>query len=95
MIAHLGSHHGIRIWGIILSAKVQTPGQTKTFALLDKVLDLLQPAEVLLLLLDIDVLGNEDGEVGVNTTLVEVVFKESLEVLVELGEGRTGVHLLG
>lgn len=63
--------------------------------LLDKVLDLLQPAKVLLLLLHVDVLGNEDGEVGVNTTLVEVGLEESLEVLVKLGEGRARVHLLG
>ena len=64
-------------------------------ALLDEVLDLLQPAEVLLLLLDVDVLGNEDGEIGVNTALVEVGLKESLEVLVELREGRAGVQFLG
>ena len=40
--------------------------------LLDKVLDLLQPAKVLLLLLDVDVLGDEDGELGVDTPLGEV-----------------------
>lgn len=40
--------------------------------LLDKLLDLLQPAEVLLLLLDVDVLGNEDCELGVDAPLGEV-----------------------
>jgi hypothetical protein len=67
----------------------------KNIALLDKVLDLLQPANVLLLLLHVDVLRNEDGEIGVNASLVEVVLKESLQVLIELREGRAGVHLLG
>jgi len=66
----------------------------KIIALLDKVLDLLQPAKVLLLLLDIDVLRNEDGEIGVDTPLVEVGLEESLQVLVELREGRARVHLL-
>jgi hypothetical protein len=69
--------------------------EQKKIALLDKVLDLLQPANVLLLLLDIDVFRDEHGEVGVNASLVEVVLEESLQVLVELGEGRAGVHLLG
>ena len=45
---------------------------SKNDRLLDKVLDLLQPAKVLLLLLDVDVLGDEDGELGVNTPLGEV-----------------------
>jgi hypothetical protein len=67
----------------------------KRIALLDKVLDLLQPANVLLLLLHIDVLRNEHSEIGVDTPLVEVVLKESLQVLVELGERRAGIHLLG
>jgi hypothetical protein len=67
----------------------------KRIALLDKVLDLLQPANVLLLLLDVDVLRNEHSEIGVDAPLVEVVLEESLQVLVELGEGRAGVHLLG
>jgi hypothetical protein len=67
----------------------------KTIALLDKVFDLLQPANVLLLLLHVDVLRNEHSEIGVDTPLVEVVLKESLQVLVELGERRAGIHLLG
>jgi hypothetical protein len=67
----------------------------KTIALLDKVFDLLQPANVLLLLLHVDVLRNEYSEISVNASLVEVVLEESLQVLVELGEGRAGVHLLG
>jgi hypothetical protein len=67
----------------------------KNIALLDKVLDLLQPANVLLLLLDIDVFRDENGEIGVNAPLIEVVLEESLQVLVELGEGRAAVHLLG
>jgi hypothetical protein len=66
----------------------------KTIALLDKVLDLLQPANVLLLLLHVDVLRNEYSEISVNASLVEVVLEESLQVLVELGERRAGVHLL-
>jgi hypothetical protein len=63
--------------------------------LLNKVLDLLQPAKVLLLLFDVDVLGNEDSEVGVDASLVEVGLEKSLEVLIELREGRARVHLLG
>ena len=97
---HLGAHHRIHIWELFFQ-KMSRPDpssklrrQTKIIALLDKVLDLLQPAKVLLLLLDVDVLGNEDGEIGVNTTLIEVGLEESLEVLVKLGEGRAGVHLL-
>lgn len=87
--------------GIIFSASIQAAsilklrGQIQAVDLLNEVLDLLQPAEVLLLLFDIDVLGNEDGEIGVNTPLVEVGLEERLEVLVELREGRAGVHLLG
>lgn len=73
----------------------ETSELTKNIALLDKVLDLLQPANVLLLLLNINVLGNEDGKIGVDTPLVEVGLEESLELLVELREGRAGVHLLG
>lgn len=80
--------------GIVFSVLVQSSSVKQKIALLDKVLDLLQPAEVLLLLLDVDVLRNEDGEIGVNTPLVEVGLKKSLEVLVELREGRAGVHLL-
>jgi len=101
MMIRLGSYHRIHIWELFFQpfsrpdSSSRLRRQTKKIALLDEVLDLLQPAKVLLLLLDVDVLGNEDGEIGVNTTLVEVGLEESLEVLVELGEGRAGVHLLG
>jgi hypothetical protein len=93
-------HLGIIFFLFLPEATSRPDSSPKTFqdrqkiALLDKVLDLLQPAEVLLLLLHIDVLGNEDGEIGINTPLVEVGLEESLEVLVELREGRAGVHLL-
>lgn len=63
--------------------------------LLNKVLNLLQPTEVLLLLLDVDVLGYEHGELGVDAAVVEVRLEQGLQVLVELGEGRAGVQLLG
>ena len=97
---HLESHHRTHIWELSfqktsrLDSSSKPRKQIEIIALLDKVLDLLQPAEVLLLLLDVDVLGNEDGEISVNTTLIEVGLEESLEVLVKLGEGRAGVHLL-
>lgn len=95
---HLGMHHRIHIWELFFQPEfrlLKTSKADKGIALLDEVLDLLQPAKVLLLLLDVDVLGDEDGEISVNTALVEVGLEESLEILVELGEGRAGVHLLG
>ena len=98
VMIHLGSHRRNHIWELFsqpTSRLLKTSKANTKIALLDEVLDLLQPAKVLLLLLDVDVLGNEDGEIGVNTTLVEVGLEESLEVLVKLGEGRAGVHLLG
>lgn len=63
--------------------------------LLNKVLNLLQPTEVLLLLLDVDIFGDEHGELGVDAAVVEVRLEQGLQVLVELGEGRAGVQLLG
>jgi hypothetical protein len=100
---HQGPHHRAHIWEyfscpepLLGQSHLQDfSRQTKNIALLDKVLDLLQPAKVFLLLLDIDVLGDEDGEIGVDAPLVEVGLEESLQVLVELREGRAGVHLLG
>ena len=98
VMTHLGTHHRIHIWELFFQPKFRLfkiSKANKGIALLNEVLDLLQPAKVLLLLLDVDVLGDEDGEISVNTALVEVGLKESLEILVELGEGRAGVHLLG
>jgi hypothetical protein len=89
-------HTGVNAFPLLQYSHTQSFGaKQKKIALLDKVLDLLQPANVLLLLLDIDVFRDEHSEIGINTPLVEVVLEESLQVLVELGEGRAAVHLLG
>jgi hypothetical protein len=86
MMIHLGSHHRTHVWELFFQPTSKSDPSSELR---------IQTTEVLLLLLDVDVLGNEDGEIGVDTPLVEVGLKKSLEVLVELREGRTGVHLLG
>lgn len=50
--------------------------------LCDKVLDVVEPLDVLLLLLVVNVVGDEQCEAGVDATLLKVLLKEDLEVLV-------------
>lgn len=56
--------------------------------LCDKVLDVVEPLDVLLLLLVVNVVGDEQCETGVDATLLKVLLKEDLEVLVEVAERR-------
>lgn len=75
----------------------------KSFALLtltrpirlgvNKGLDVVQPPEVLALLLDVDVVGDEDGQGLVDATLLQEAVHEDLKVLVEAAEGGAGVEL--
>ena len=60
--------------------------------LCDKVLDVVQPPDVLLLLLVVNVVGDEERQAGVDAALLEVLLEEDLEVLVEVVEGGTGVQ---
>lgn len=50
--------------------------------LCDKVLDVVEPLDVLLLLLVVNVVGDEQCEAGVDATFLKVLLKEDLEVLV-------------
>lgn len=54
----------------------------------------LEPANVLLLLLNLDVVGDHVGKLSVDAPLVEVALEEGLQVLIEVLEGRTSVHAL-
>src|SRR5690242_15860698 len=60
--------------------------------LCDKVLDVVQPPDVLLLLLVVDVVGDEKSKAGVDAALLEVLLEQDLEVLVKVVEGRAGVQ---
>lgn len=62
--------------------------------LLNKVLDAVEPSEVLLLLLHIYVVGDEHGEVVCNPTGVEVALEDTLDFLIELLEWRSGVEVV-
>lgn len=63
-------------------------------SLLDKRLDTLEPAEVLLLLLHIDVVGDEHGEMVVDAASVEVALEDALDFFVELSEWWASVGAL-
>jgi hypothetical protein len=54
----------------------------------------LEPANVFLLLLDLNVVGNHVGELGVDASLLEVALEEGLQVLVKVLERRTSVEAL-
>lgn len=54
----------------------------------------LEPANVFLLLLHLDVVGDHVGELGVNASLLEITLHESLQVLIEVLEGWAGVQAL-
>lgn len=60
---------------------------------IDEALDVAQPAGVLALLLDVDVVGDEDGEGLGDATLLEEALHEDLEVVVEAAEGGAGVDV--
>lgn len=60
---------------------------------IDETLDVAQPAGVLALLLDVDVVGDEDGEGLCDATLLEEALHEDLEVVVEAAEGGSGVDV--
>ena len=55
--------------------------------------DVLEPSEVLLLLLDINIVGHKGGEGLVDAALLEEALHEDLEVLVEAAKGRAGVDV--
>lgn len=54
----------------------------------------LEPANVFLLLLDLDVVGDHVGKLCVNASLLEVTLEVALEVLIQVLEGRTSVEAL-
>lgn len=54
----------------------------------------LEPADVFLLLLDLDVVGNHVGKLGVDAALLKVALKVGLQILVQVLERRTGVKTL-
>lgn len=60
---------------------------------INEALDIVEPAEILALLLDINVVGNKDSEGLSDATLLEEALHEDLEVLVEAAKGRTGVDV--
>ena len=59
----------------------------------DESLDVVQPPSVLTLLLDVDVVGNKDGESLGDATLLKEALHEDLEVVIEAAEGRSGVDV--
>lgn len=59
---------------------------------LDELLDVLQPLDVLLLLLVVYVVRDEQSHPGVDATLLEVSLEQVLEVLIEVVKGRTSVE---
>ena len=48
-----------------------------------------QPPHVLLLLLVVNVVGNEECKASVDATLLEILLKQNLKVFVEVVERRT------
>lgn len=54
----------------------------------------LEPANVFLLLLNLDVVRDHVGELSVNTTLLKVTLQESLQVLIQVLEWRASVEAL-
>ena len=61
-------------------------------SLLDESLHVVQPPNVFLLLLVVNIIGDEQGHTGVDAALFEVLLKQDLEVLVEVVERRAGVQ---
>lgn len=59
----------------------------------NKGLDVAQPSEVLFLLLDVHVVGDEDGQGLRDAALFEEALHQNLQVFVEAAEGRTGVDV--
>lgn len=64
-------------------------------ALLYKLLHPSQPANILLLFLDIDVVGDEQCQGGVDAARVQILLEEALHLLIELLERRAGVDVVG
>lgn len=60
---------------------------------IDESADVLEPADVLLLLLGINVVGDKDGQGLVDATLLEEALHQHLQVLVEAAKGRAGVDV--
>lgn len=54
----------------------------------------LQPPNVFLLLLVVNVVGNEQSHAGVDAAILDVLLEEDLEVLIQLVEVRTGIQCL-
>lgn len=75
-------------------AHLTLPNPSNKDALLHKLPHLLQPPQILLLLLHINILRNEHGQLGINAPLVQVVLQQRLQLFVELRELRAGVELL-
>jgi len=51
-----------------------------------------QPPDVLLLLLVVNVVGDEESQTGVDAALLKVLLKQDLQVLVQVVEGRASVE---
>jgi hypothetical protein len=58
----------------------------------DEVLHVLEPIQVLLLLLVLNIVGNKESKRGVNASLVEVPLQKVLDVAIEIRELWAGVH---
>jgi hypothetical protein len=54
----------------------------------------LEPADIFLLLLNLDVVGDHVGKLGVDAALLKVTLKVRLQILIEVLEGRAGVQAL-
>lgn len=72
------------------SSYISSPHQTLS---LNETLDVVQPADVLVLLLDINIVGHKDSQGLRNTTLLEEALHQHLEVIIQAAEGRARVHL--
>lgn len=62
---------------------------------LDEALDVVQPSQVLLLLLDVHVVGHKESKGLSDAALLQVPLEENLQVLVQAAKGRAQVSVLG
>lgn len=103
LILHKRSHVGTRaeycflfVFSPLLSFSffsviIIKKGSARDILSIDETLDVAQPPRVLLLLLDVDVVGDEEGEVLGDAPLLEEALDHDLEVVVEAAEGGAGV----
>lgn len=61
---------------------------------LNKVLNILQPSQVLLLLFHVDVIWDEDGQSSVDSSLIQISLQKHLQILIKVAKWRADIQVL-